>query len=118
LAGAEGIEPSAYGFGVAIEGAADSQIIEAFQRFRAIHLLPDSPFDALLMLSQNLPRISQRTARQEANAGRIFSTGRPRRCAFSRSYVTRVSSSMNARSLSLALAQLTLYFLHILKNIS
>ena len=62
--------------------------------------------------------IRQRRGRQEANAGRIFSTGRPRRCAFSRSYVTRVSSSMNARSLSLALAQLTLYFLHILKNIS
>ena len=68
LAGAEGIEPSAYGFGVAVEIAADSQITMAFQGFRAIHLLPDSPFDALLMLSQNLPRISQRRGRTVLNS--------------------------------------------------
>ena len=91
---------------------------EKEKRSSGIHAKSYCCADAILMFSGILPRIRQRRGRQEANAGRIFSTGRPRRCAFSRSYVTRVSSSMNARSLSLALAQLTLYFLHILKNIS
>ena len=68
LAGAEGIEPSAYGFGVAVESAAELQIIEDFQRFYAFPILPCLPFDALLMLSQNLPRISQRRGRTVLNS--------------------------------------------------
>ena len=68
MAGAEGIEPSAYGFGVAVEIAAGLHITEAFQRFYAFHLLTDSPFDALLMLSQNLPCVIQRRGRTVLNS--------------------------------------------------
>ena len=68
MVGAEWIEPSAYGFGAAVESAAGLQIIEAFQGFRAFPLLPDSPFDALLMLSEILPCVIQRRGRTVLNS--------------------------------------------------
>ena len=54
LAGAEGLEPSALGFGGRVKLKKTVQIVPTVEPFVALGLLNLMPFDALLMLCENL----------------------------------------------------------------